>query len=125
MKNRHRKQIRLGKNLVLSILNQEPSARSYLQIEQVAEIVGCEELGYRTADSKCFRVGNVLVFMEKSEITEALDALTPIQLDVIMRSVFTSITQEELSKEYGISKRMVQKHKAAALKKLRRLLSEK
>lgn len=98
---------------------------SFLQIEQVEEIIGCEELGYRRVDRECYHAGDILVFLERSELTEALDELTSIQRDVILRSVFTKITQEELSKEYGITKRMVQKHKAAAIKKLRRLLSEK
>lgn len=105
--------------------SKEIHRRSVPPIEQVAEIIGCEELGYRTVDRKCYRVGNVLVFIERSELSEALDALTTIQRDVIMRSVFTDITQEQLSKEYGITKRMVQKHKAAAIRNLRRLLSEK
>ena len=65
------------------------------------------------------------MFIERSELSEALDALTTIQRDIIMRSVFTKVTQEQLSKEYGISRRMVQKHKAAAIRNLRRLLSEK
>lgn len=99
--------------------------RSNVPLEEVAEIIGCEELGYRTVDRKCYRVGNVLVFIERSELSEALDALTAMQRDIIMRSVFTKITQEQLSKEYGITKRMVQKHKAAAIRNLRRLLSEK
>lgn len=105
--------------------SKEMHRRSVLPLEQVAEIIGCEELGYRTVDRKCYRVGNILVFIEKSELSDALDALTSMQRDIIMRSVFTNITQEQLSIEYGISKRMVQKHKAAAIRNLRRLLSEK
>lgn len=105
--------------------SKEKHRRSVLPLEQVAEIIGCEELGYRTVDRKCYRVGNILVFIEKSELSDALDALTTMQRDIIMRSVFTNITQEQLSIEYGISKRMVQKHKAAAIRNLRRLLSEK
>ena len=107
------------------IKKEERSGNSFLEIEKVAEIIGYEELGYRTVDRKCYPVGKKVVFLERSELTDALDALTAIQLDVILRSVFSEIRQEELAREYGISKRMVQKHKAAAIKKLRRLLSEK
>lgn len=107
------------------IKKEERYGKSFLEIEKVAEIIGYEELGYRKVDRKCYPVGNKLVLLERSELTEALDALTPMQLNVILRSVFSEITQEELAKEYGVSKRMIQKHKAAAIKNLRRLLSEK
>ena len=61
--------------------------------------------------------------MEKSELTEALHTLNPIQLDILLKSILLEQSQESLAAEYGISKRMVRKHKQNALDKLRRRLA--
>lgn len=93
------------------------------ELEKYESNLAYEENGYHGVDSECFVVGNDTIVMEKSELTEALFSLTPIQRDILLRSVFTTISQKELAKEYGITVRMVQKHKFAAIAKLRRRLT--
>lgn len=94
-----------------------------LELEKYESNLAYEEKGYHRVDSECFVVGNDTIVMERSELTDALLSLTHIQRDIFMKSVFTNYTQKELAKEYGITVRMVQKHKSAAIAKLRRRLT--
>lgn len=83
----------------------------------------CEEDGYSKVDNEIFIVGQELFTMEKSELTEALFMLTPTQRDVLLRAVLLRQSQEEIASVYGITTRMVRKHKHVALEKLRRSLT--
>ncbi len=93
------------------------------ELEKYESNLAYEESGFARIDSECFLVGGETIVMERSELTDALLTLTPIQLDVLLKSVLLDRSQEEIAKEYGISTRMVRKHKHVALEKLRRRLT--
>lgn len=85
-----------------------------------------EEKGYSEIDMECFCVDCELFAIEKSELTDALLSLTRLQLEILLKSVLTDKSQAEIAAQYGITTRMVRKHKLIALEKLRRrLLDEK
>lgn len=112
------------KNRYFRVLRKlERDGITVFELEKYDSNLAYEEEGYRGVDSECFVVGNETITLEKSELTDALLALTPMQLDILLKSVFTEMSQKELAKEYGITVRMVQKHKYIALEKLRRRLT--
>lgn len=85
-----------------------------------------EEKGFSEIDMECFCVDCELFAIEKSELTDALLSLTRLQLEILLKSVLTDKSQAEIAAQYGITTRMVRKHKLIALEKLRRrLLDEK
>ena len=92
-------------------------------LEKYASNMFCEEDGYSKVDNEIFIVGQELFTMEKSELTEALFMLTPTQRDILLRAVLLRQSQEEIASVYGITTRMVRKHKHIALEKLRRSLT--
>lgn len=102
---------------------QERYGITIFELEKYESNLAYEEAGYHKVDTEHFVVGNETITLERSELTEALLSLTPMQLEILLKSVFMDISQEKLAAEYGITKRMVQKHKYAALKKLRRRLT--
>ena len=93
------------------------------ELEKYESNLAYEEIGFRMVDSEHFMVGKEKVSLEKSELTEALHTLSPIQLDIVLKTILLEQSQESLATEYGISKRMVRKHKHNALEKLRRRLT--
>lgn len=93
------------------------------ELEKYESNLAYEESGFTGIDSEYFVVGNEMLALEKSELTEALLSLTPIQRDILMKSVLLEKSQEELAAEYAITKRMIRKHKHLALEKLRRRLA--
>ena len=92
-------------------------------LEKYASNLFCEEDGYSKVDNEIFIVGQELFTMEKSELTEALFMLTPTQRDILLRAILLRQSQEEIASIYGITTRMVRKHKHIALEKLRRSLT--
>lgn len=92
-------------------------------LEKYESNLAYEESGFDEVDSERFWVGGELITIKKSELTDALQSLTPLQLDVLLQSVLLDKSQEEIAAEYGITKRMVRKHKHTALEKLRRRLT--
>ncbi len=94
-----------------------------LELEKYESILPFEEQGFQNADSECFYVGEDVFKLERSELTEALQELTTLQSEILLKSVLLEMSQEELAAEYAISVRMVRKHKNAAIKKMRRRLS--
>lgn len=101
----------------------ERNGIAVFELEKYEINLAFEESGFAKIDTECFVVGGETIAMEKSELTEALRSLTPIQLDILLKSVLLDRTQEELAAEYGITKRMIRKHKHTALEKLRRRLT--
>ena len=95
---------------------------TFLELEKIETSYACPDDGFVLVDSECFAVGDEMVILEKSDLTDALHNLTPMQLDVLLRLTFQNGTQEELAAEYGVSKRMIQKHKHNAIIKLRKRL---
>ena len=93
------------------------------ELEKYESNLAYEESGFAKIDSECFLVGGESITMERSELTDALLTLTPIQLDVLLKSILLERSQEEIATEYGITTRMVRKHKHIALQKLRRRLT--
>lgn len=93
------------------------------ELEKYESNLAYEESGFAKIDSECFLVGGESVTMERSDLTDALLTLTPIQLDIMLKSILLEISQEEIATEYGITTRMVRKHKHIALQKLRRRLT--
>lgn len=74
-------------------------------------------------DSEYYQLGDDVIQLDKSDLTDAMQSLTPIQLAVFLQSALKSKSQEELAAEYGVSKRMIQKHKRNAIIKLRKRLA--
>ena len=101
----------------------ERNGITIFELEKYDSNLAYEEQGYHGVDNECFVVGNETIEMERSDLTDALLSLTSIQRDILLKSVFTNDTQKSLAKEYGITVRMVQKHKFAAIAKLRRRLT--
>ena len=101
----------------------ERNGITVFELEKYEANLTFEEKGFDGLDNEYFVIGSETVTMEKSELTEALRTLTPIQLDILLKSVLLERTQEELAAEYGITKRMIRKHKYIALEKLRRRLN--
>ena len=93
------------------------------ELEKYESNLAYEESGFAKIDSECFMVGGESITMERSELTDALLTLTPIQLDVLLKSILLERSQDEIATEYGITTRMVRKHKHIALQKLRRRLT--
>ena len=93
------------------------------ELEKYESNLAYEESGFAKIDSECFLVGSESITMERSDLTDALLTLTPIQLDVLLKSILLERSQEEIATEYGITTRMVRKHKHIALQKLRRRLT--
>lgn len=101
----------------------ERNGITVFELEKYEANLFVEESGFAKMDNECFMVGDETVTLEKSELTEALRTLTPIQLDILLKSVLLERTQEELAAEYGITKRMIRKHKHTALEKVKRRLT--
>ena len=101
----------------------ERNGITFIELDKYESNLAFEDNGFRTIDNEYFVVGKERFFLEKSELTEALHTLNPIQLDILLKSILLEQSQESLAAEYGISKRMVRKHKQNALDKLRRRLA--
>ncbi len=71
------------------------------ELEKYASNMAYEESGFARIDSEYFLVGGETVTMERSDLTDALLALTPIQLDVLLKSVLLDRSQEEIAQEYS------------------------
>ena len=113
-----------SKNRYVRILRKyERNGITFLELEKYESNLAYEEKGFSAIDSESFVVGKDTITLEKSELTEALHALTPIQLDILLKSTLLEMSQKTLAAELGISQRMVRKHKYNALEKLRRRLS--
>lgn len=93
------------------------------ELEKYESNLAYEESGFAKIDSECFLIGGETITMERSDLTDALLTLTPIQLGVLLKSILLERSQEEIATEYGITTRMVRKHKHIALQKLRRRLT--
>ena len=112
------------KNRYFRILRKmDRDGTTVLELEKYESNLAYEESGFAKIDSECFLVGGETITMERSDLTDALLTLTPIQLDVLLKSILLERSQEEIAVEYGISTRMVRKHKHIALQKLRRRLT--
>lgn len=101
----------------------ERNGITVFELEKYETNLAFEESGFAKIDTEYFAVGGEMVAMEKSELTEALRSLTPIQLDILLKLVLLDRSQEDLAAEYGITKRMIRKHKRTALEKLKRRLT--
>ena len=100
----------------------ERNGITVFELEKYESNLAYEEAGFSEIDSEHFIVGRETISLEKSELTEALHTLKPIQLDILLKTILLGVSQEDLAIEYGVSKRMVRKHKHNALEKLRRRL---
>ena len=100
----------------------EKNGITVFELEKYESNLAYEESGFKGIDNESFVIGDETISIEKSELTEALLSLTPLQRQILLRSIFLEETQEALASEYGISKRMVQKHKYRAIEKLKRRL---
>ena len=83
-----------------------------------------KEKAFDQIDVECFWLDSESFVFEKSDLTEALCSLTRLQLEILLKSVLTDQSQSEIAEHYGISTRMVRKHKMIAIEKLRRRLSD-
>ncbi|MBQ3542236.1 MAG: helix-turn-helix domain-containing protein [Oscillospiraceae bacterium] len=88
MKNRHRREIRLGKNLVLSILNKEPTAKDklidfydcYIREMATDPVYGSD------GDLTGYYIDNDLA----QELREALSGSLPALREVLIKKHFTN-----------------------------------
>lgn len=111
------------KNRYFRVLRKlERNGITIFELEKYESNLEYEEKGFNAIDSETFVVGKETITLEKSELTEALHTLTPIQLDILLKTILLEMPQEALANEFGISKRMVRKHKHNALEKMRRRL---
>lgn len=72
--------------------------------------------------SDCFVVENTAVPVYDDDLADALRSLKEIQRMIILRTVVFKTPMSQLAVDYGISVRMVKKHKHNALAKLKRSL---
>lgn len=70
----------------------------------------CEDKGFSQIDMECFWLDGEPLVMEKSNLTDALQCLTRLQLEILLKTVLTDKSQTEIAEQYGISTRMVRKH---------------
>lgn len=111
------------KNRYFRVLRKlEQNGITIFELEKYESNLTYEEKGFSEIDCESFVVGKETISLEKSELTEALHSLTPIQLEILLKTTLLEMTQETIAAEFGISKRMVRKHKHNALEKLRRRL---
>ena len=80
----------------------ERNGITFYELEKLESNLASEENGYNKIDSECFTVGKDSISLEKSELTEALHTLSPIQLDILLKTVLLEQSQESLAYEYGI-----------------------
>ena len=112
------------KNRYFRVLRKrEQNGITVFELEKYESNLAYEERGFSTIDSESFVVGKETITLEKSELTEALHTLTPIQLEILLKTTLLEMPQETLAAEFGISKRMVRKHIHNALEKMRRRLT--
>ena len=74
----------------------ERNGITVFELEKYETNLAVEESGFAKIDNECFVIGGETIAMEKSELTEALRSLTPIQLDILLKSVILEKTQEEI-----------------------------
>ncbi len=101
----------------------ERSGIRIYELERFESNLFCEDRGFCEIDTECFMIDRESIILEKSELTEALLSLTKLQLEILLKSVLSDKSQGEIAAEYGITTRMVRKHKLIALEKLRRRLT--
>lgn len=101
----------------------DPSGHPHYELEQCQAVLFYEESGFLLADSEVFDIGGERIRLERSELTEALLTLSKQQLDIILQLVLLKTPQEQLAAEFGISDRMIRKHRDNAFAKLRRYLT--
>lgn len=102
----------------------DPAGHPHYELEKSSSILAYEEPGFLLADSEIFDLGEESIILERSELTEALLSLPKQQMEIILQLVFLEKTQDQLAAEFGISDRMIRKHRDRAFEKLRRWLSD-
>lgn len=113
------------KNRYFRVLRKlERNGITVFELERYETNLTYEENGFKEIDSECFMVGNEPILIEKSELTDALLCLTPLQLQILLKNVLLEKSHDELAAEYGVTKRMIRKHKHIALEKLKRRLTD-
>lgn len=98
----------------------EKNGVTILELEKYETNLIYEEMGFEKADTTYFDVNGNPIPITKTELAEALLCLTELQLQILLKSEVLELTPDELAKEYGISKRMLRKHRHIALEKLRK-----
>lgn len=84
-----------------------------------------EDSEFDNLDVSCFVVNESIIPIETTELSEALLSLTELQFQILMKLEVLEMSPEELSNEYGISRRMLRKHRQIALEKLRKKMGVK
>lgn len=69
------------------------------ELEKYESNLAYEESGFAKIDSECFLIGGETITMERSDLTDALLTLTPIQLGVLLKSILLERSQEEIATE--------------------------
>ena len=103
--------------------DKDPTGHPYYALESCQAVLTYEETGFLLADSETFEVGGQRIYLERSDLTDALLSLPKRQLEIILELVFLETPQEQLSAKFGISTRMIRKHRDSAFAKLRRHLT--
>lgn len=91
-----------------------------LELEKYETNLIYEQPQFHNVEVTCFVVGDDRIEITKTELADAMRSLTELQLQILLRLEVLNASPEELSNEYGISKRMIRKHRQIALEKLRK-----
>lgn len=84
-----------------------------------------EEKGFDEANATIFTVKNIRIPIMQSELANAMQTLTTMQLQILLKVEVLGITTKEIAEEYGITQRMVCKHRCCALDKIKKALGRK
>lgn len=91
-----------------------------LELEKYETNLTYEQPQFNNVEVTCFVIDENNIEITTSELAEAMRSLTELQLEILIRLEVLNASLEELSNEYGVSKRMIRKHRQIALEKLRR-----
>lgn len=98
----------------------EKDGITILELDKYESNLIYEDPGFDEMNVTCFVVNENYIPISKTELADALLSLTELQFQILMNLEVLGVSADELSKEYGISKRMLRKHRQLALEKLRK-----
>lgn len=100
----------------------ERNGVTILELEKYESNLIYEDPGYEEFDITHFYIDDNVISISMTELASALKELTGLQLNILMKNEILGVSVESLAREYGISKRMVRKHRQVALEKLQKRL---
>lgn len=83
-----------------------------------------EEKGYDTVVNPILKIKQFKIMLESHKLLLEFNQLTTLQQQILLYNVILKIPMREIAQKLKISHRMVEKHKANAIRKLRRSLDD-